>query len=223
MRTIYIDSDFKCHTAAADGLEPIEADFFNGKCDAYIEGYRFIPAGQTWTREDGVQFAGEMISPVVDYDQLNAAQREDELSALTLLNIGKVEAPYEEAVSTKAAMTFAGTKLTDEEALHHITLYDEWLPDTVYLVNDRRRYLEQLYKCVQAHTSQADWTPDVTPALWVKISTEEWPEWVQPQGGHDAYAKGDKVSHNGNRWTSSIDANVWEPGVYGWEEMAYEH
>ena len=82
MRTIYIDSDFKCHTAAADGLEPIEADFFNGKCDAYIEGYRFIPAGQTWTREDGVQFAGEMISPWKDYRQLDEMQREYERQQL---------------------------------------------------------------------------------------------------------------------------------------------
>ncbi len=78
MRTIYIDSDFKCHTAAADGLEPIETDFFNGKCDAYIEGYRFIPAGETWTRADGVQFTGEMLSPWKDYATLERAQNEYE-------------------------------------------------------------------------------------------------------------------------------------------------
>ena len=75
-----------------------------------------------------------------------------------------------------------------------------------------------LYACITAHTSQASWKPSLTPALWNKISIEEWPEWVQPTGAHDAYAKGDKVSHNNKRWVSTVDANTWEPGVYGWEE-----
>lgn len=76
-------------------------------------------------------------------------------------------------------------------------------------------------RCVQAHTSQADWTPDATASLWKKIGdpTEEWPAWSQPIGAHDAYNSGDKVSHNGKHWTSNIDANVWEPGVYGWTEV----
>ena len=73
-------------------------------------------------------------------------------------------------------------------------------------------------KCVQAHTSQAGWTPDATPALQVVVSIDEYPEWVQPTGAQDAYAKGSKVTHNGKKWISSYDANVWEPGVYGWEE-----
>ena len=60
---IYIDSDFKCFTAPGDGLTEVETDFFDGKCAAYIEGYRFVPAGQSWTREDGEVFAGEMASP----------------------------------------------------------------------------------------------------------------------------------------------------------------
>ena len=61
-------------------------------------------------------------------------------------------------------------------------------------------------------------TPDATPALWVVVSIDEYPEWAQPAGAHDAYAKGSKVTHNGKKWISSYDANVWEPGVYGWEE-----
>ena len=77
-----------------------------------------------------------------------------------------------------------------------------------------------MYKCVQAHTSQAGWEPDKAVSLWSAASdpAEEWPEWSQPVGAHDAYAKGDKVSHNGKHWTSTADANVWEPGVYGWTE-----
>ena len=73
---IYIDSDYKCHTTNPDGLYPaVETDFFAGKCDTYIEGYRFIPAGESWTRPDGVIFAGEMIAPWKPWEELDAAQR----------------------------------------------------------------------------------------------------------------------------------------------------
>lgn len=61
--TIYIDNDYKCHTSPTDGLTPVETDAFEGKCRQYIEGYRFVPAGGTWTREDGQAFHGEMVSP----------------------------------------------------------------------------------------------------------------------------------------------------------------
>jgi hypothetical protein len=83
-----------------------------------------------------------------------------------------------------------------------------------------RRYGEKLYRCVQAHTSQSDWTPDKTASLWACTAdpAEEWPDWSQPIGAHDAYSNGDKVTHNGRHWTSTADGNVWEPGVYGWKE-----
>jgi hypothetical protein len=78
MRTIYIDEDYKCY-AIDDGLmRPVETDFFNGKCDAYIEGFRLVPEGDTWTREDGTVFKGLMISPWKDYSQLEMAQRDYE-------------------------------------------------------------------------------------------------------------------------------------------------
>lgn len=65
--TIYIDNEYKCHTSPADGLTAIETDAFDGKCRQYIEGYRFVPAGQSWTREDGHRFTGEMVAPWRDY------------------------------------------------------------------------------------------------------------------------------------------------------------
>lgn len=71
---IYIDANFKCHTAAAEGRREFDAEFFNGKCKALIEGYRYVPAGETWTRADGAAFPGEMISPWKDYAILAAAQ-----------------------------------------------------------------------------------------------------------------------------------------------------
>ena len=107
---------------------------------------------------------------------------------------------------------------SDAEALEVPTLFPAWASGTSYSADERIEYGGTLYRCVQAHTSQEDWTPPATPALWVVVSLEEWPDWVQPLGAHDAYNVGAKVSHNGKRWTSNIDANVWEPGVYGWTE-----
>ena len=68
--TIYIDSDYKCHTSPGEGLTAVETDAFDGKCRKYIEGYRFVPAGKTWTREDGEVFTGEMVTPWRNYEIL---------------------------------------------------------------------------------------------------------------------------------------------------------
>ena len=116
--------------------------------------------------------------------------------------------------SEKIVSTF-----TDENAVKVIDLYPVWAVGIAVAKDSRYQYNGKLYKCIQAHTTQADWTPDVTPDLWVKVSLDEWPEWVQPTGSHDAYAKGDKVTHNSKKWTSDVDANTWEPGVYGWTEV----
>ncbi len=83
MRTIYIDSDFKCHTVNDGAMTAVETDFFDGKCATFIEGYRFIPSGETWVREDGIIFTGEMISPWKNYSELDAAQREYEKQKLS--------------------------------------------------------------------------------------------------------------------------------------------
>ena len=106
-------------------------------------------------------------------------------------------------------------------AAEHADLFAEWAYPIAYTVGQIRRYNGTLYKCVQAHTSQADWAPPAAPSLWSLTAdpTEEWPEWIQPIGAHDAYDLGAKGSHNGKHWTSDVAANVWEPGVYGWTEV----
>lgn len=109
--------------------------------------------------------------------------------------------------------------LDDETALQSIELFPYWKTNFIYSVGDRVQFDELLYKCVQAHTSQDSWTPDITPALWTRVSIDEWPEWIQPTGAQDAYMSGDKVSHNEKHWISIADNNVWEPGVYGWNEV----
>ena len=107
--------------------------------------------------------------------------------------------------------------LDDETALTGIELFSKWQSGKSYSVGDRVQYNSILYRCVQVHTSQNDWTPDVTPALWVIVSIEEFPEWVQPTGAHDSYNKGDKVSYNGKHYVCTVDSNVYAPGVYGWD------
>lgn len=100
---VYIDSEFKCHTSNPDNIyRQIETDFFNEKSDAFIEGYRFIPVGESWTRSDGEIFHGEMISPWKPYDQLNEIQRSYELELLASYKTEKEElnASYNKGVNS---------------------------------------------------------------------------------------------------------------------------
>lgn len=114
----------------------------------------------------------------------------------------------------------AAESLTDEDALDGIELFKPWQTDTEYAVGERLRYADKLYRVVQAHTSQADWTPDITPALYTEVAEPGTiPVWRQPTGAQDAYMQGDKVRYpdaDGEIWVSDLDNNIWEPGVYGW-------
>ena len=123
----------------------------------------------------------------------------------------------EKLLRLRALIRQAAESLPDEDALDGVELFPAWTLDTEYKAGQRVRYADKLYRCEQAHTSQSDWTPPKTPALWTEISAQEWPEWRQPTGAQDAYAEGDKVSHNNKHWISTLDGNVWEPGIYGWE------
>ncbi len=115
-----------------------------------------------------------------------------------------------------------GGQIDEATAAEHTELFSPWACPVSYAVGQIRQHGGKLYKCLQAHASQEGWTPDAAPSLWVAISdpAEEWPAWSQPIGAQDAYPLGAKVSHEGNHWVSSTDNNVWEPGVYGWEEAA---
>ena len=123
----------------------------------------------------------------------------------------------------KATQTLAAYAPDDVALATPAVLFDEWNAGGVaYAKGDIRQYNGLLYRCAQPHTSQSDYTPSTAVSLWTRIAdpTQEWPEWIQPTGAHDAYAKGAKVSHNGKHWISNVDNNVWEPGVYGWTEAA---
>lgn len=121
-----------------------------------------------------------------------------------------------EAESYRAKIEMAAALMSDEAALDSIELIAPWRIKESVKVGDRRRFDGVLYKCVQAHTTQADWTPNATPALWVVVSIEDYPEWVQPTGAHDAYNIGDKVTYKGNHYVCEINGNVYAPDVSGW-------
>ena len=128
---------------------------------------------------------------------------------------------YEAALTVRESMDAAGAMLTDEQAASVPALYSAWETGTAYNAGDRRTYGGVLYKCLQAHTSQDDWTPDVAVSLWATVlipDPDVIPDWVQPDSTN-AYMKGDKVRYNGVVYRSLIDNNVWSPDAYpaGWE------
>lgn len=125
----------------------------------------------------------------------------------------------QDAIRYRKILVQQSKELTDKDALDAPMLFNRWAAEKAYEVGERIYYDGTLYKCVQAHTSQDSWTPDLTPALWTPVSLDEYPEWRQPTGAQDAYMTGDKVSYNGKHWVSIVDANVWQPGVYGWNEV----
>jgi len=109
------------------------------------------------------------------------------------------------------------TVIPDEDAPDAMTLFRKWEPGMDLVLNQRLQHEGKLYKVIQPHISQESWEPDKTPALFTEIAKPgEIPEWKQPTGAQDAYNKGDQVRHGGQIWESNVNANVWEPGVYGW-------
>lgn len=127
----------------------------------------------------------------------------------------------------KALQMFAAS-LTDEQAMEVVAVYDPWAVGKHYSVGDFFTYGvngvgdPQLYKANQNHTSQADWLPDKTPALYTAIGLDDsgYPVWAKPTGAHDAYNKGDVVNYNGVLKESLIDGNIWSPDEYpaGWAD-----
>lgn len=132
----------------------------------------------------------------------------------------------EQAYAIREAMDIAGATLTEDQALICVHLYKPWEIGKAYTVGEFLTYGvnsvgdPQLYKVAQVHTAQADWLPDVTPALYTPIGLDDsgHPVWAQPTGAHDACNKGDIVNYNGTLYESLIDGNVYSPEAYpaGW-------
>lgn len=111
--------------------------------------------------------------------------------------------------------------MTDEKILNYPDFVEKWKSGVNYTAGKRLEYNGTIYKVLQDHTSQDDWTPDAAPSLFAKVlipDSSVIPEWEQPDSTNP-YSAGDKVTHNGKTWVSDVDNNVWEPGVYGWSEV----
>ena len=111
--------------------------------------------------------------------------------------------------------------MTDEQILNYPDFVEKWRPNKKYKKDKRLEYNGVIYKVITPHTSQANWTPGTASSLYTKVlipDSNVIPEWEQPESTNP-YAKGDKVTHNGKTWESEVDNNVWEPGVYGWNEV----
>lgn len=128
-------------------------------------------------------------------------------------------------VAARRTVAADADAMTADELSDCVPLFDAWDGSSVaYAMGDIVAYSGALYRCAQAHTSQAGWTPDISRALWTPMGIsaddpEAVPDWVQPTGAHDAYPKGAHVMHGGIEWVSDLDANVWEPGVSGWTQV----
>ena len=115
----------------------------------------------------------------------------------------------------------ASAHLSDDDAFYGAELFPAWKPGISYIIGERIQFGGTLSKVNQDHTAQSDWTPDITPALYTAVPAPgEIPDWKQPTGAQDAYMIGDKVRHNGKVWVCTSDYNVYEPGVFGWDEVA---
>lgn len=151
------------------------------------------------------------------------AQAQDAAKVVTEIFGGPITA--ERGAAIRDAIT---SSQTDEQAAATPELYPAWDASGKYAVGDRRRYGGVLYKCLQAHTGQSDWTPTAAPSLWAKVLVETGEngeqasirEWEQPDSTNP-YKKGDKVTYKGKTYESQIDSNVWSPEAYpaGWKEV----
>ena len=132
--------------------------------------------------------------------------------------------PQEKARQLRPLIEKAAVSLTDTDALDAVELFKHWAVDADYALDVRVSYQNKLYKCVQAHTSQAGWEPPAVPALWTEVAKPgEIPVWRQPTGAQDAYMIGDKVHFpdaDGPVYESMVDNNVWSPADYGWEMLS---
>lgn len=130
--------------------------------------------------------------------------------------------PYEDEIiaAVKRMLSSSVEEMTDEQALDVAALFPTWTSKMGAEVTAGERLWDdgELWKALQPHTVQANWRPKDSPSLFVRVTIEQWPAWVQPVGATDAYRLNAQVSHNDKHWISEIDYNTYEPGVYGWRE-----
>ena len=127
----------------------------------------------------------------------------------------------EQAIQLRKLLEGQTEAMSDEKILEYPDYVEKWKSGVNYAVEKRLAHNGTIYKVLQDHTSQDDWTPDAAPSLFAKVLIPDEnviPEWEQPDSTNP-YMTGDKVTHNDKTWVSDVNNNVWEPGVYGWSEV----
>lgn len=134
---------------------------------------------------------------------------------------------YAETIALRRKIEHAAEQQTDADALNSIELFPKWVADIDVTAGDRRQFKREewdkakLYKCVQEHHTSAEWTPDITPALWIEVSIEEWPEIPEVIPSTNPYMTGDKGTWKGEHYICQMDNCVWNPDQYpdAWEKQ----
>lgn len=200
-RHIAIDSPYP-FDAVPDGHEVVEVE------DSLTAGIDTETLANEYSLIDGQLVRHEPIDPTLLPDYIPPMTGGEVFEALVSMLVPDVNV--------------ANAIIEPEVAERMTRFYPEWGSGTVYLTGYRVQHEGLLYKCLQDHTSQADWIPTDAPSLWARMLVPDpdvIPDWEQPSSTNP-YMKGDKVRHKGQTWVSVIDNNVWEPGVYGWEVVA---
>jgi len=157
-----------------------------------------------------------------DYEKIEPLGRLPKLTTQEVESVGvKVKAVYHDDVVKEVTKT--DNPITVTGTIVEVKSFPLWKAGLavklaeVYLLPDDKN----LYKVIQPHTTQVDWKPTLTPALWLKYYTVDmgYQPWKQPLGAHDAYQKSVKVTHKSKLWENNIDNNIWEPGIYGWKDL----
>lgn len=192
-------------------------------CESYSENHVGLVVSFSGNKNTTNFFTGDSVAEAMKYFNIYEKdgmlyKKTEDSQALQEIGINNTE-----ATDFRVAVDSLIQTMTDEEAAAAIVLFPVWQSGKDYNVNDRVKYNNKLYKVLQAHTSQDDWTPDVAASLFACLLTDEEggtiQEWVQPDSTN-GYSAGDKVTYNGAIYTSLIDNNVWSPADYpaGWNK-----
>ena len=125
------------------------------------------------------------------------------------------------ALQMRPMIQQAASSLSDNEALKAVNLFPKWVADKTYEAGIRVRYNKVLYRCLHYHTSRETWNPEASNVIWEKVIATEQPEEIIEEWDTNKkpYAKGSKVTYNGDTWESTVNNNIWTPGIYGWNKI----
>ena len=125
------------------------------------------------------------------------------------------------ALQMRPMIQQAANSLSDNEALKAVNLFPKWVADKTYETGVRVRYNNVLYRCLHYHTSRETWNPEASNVIWERVVATEQPEEIIEEWDTNKkpYSKGSKVIYNGDTWESTVNNNIWTPGIYGWNKI----